>query len=161
MPINRSEAVGVTVMLHLSKHAERMPLLIRTYLPCLSTRNVELLFQVKHYEMDLCRGSCKNASIAPSNNSHGLRCRCVVEGAWPQMQHRNLADHATGDRHLLFAHGDMWLDLRALLASPWLQEGRTMVTPSHGLEPAKVDTDAETLDYDAREVHRGPSASMS
>lgn len=156
---HRADSANLTIMVHVSKHAERIPLLLRSYLPCLefahgSLARAKLVFQVKSYEMDLCLGSCKNASIA--DGGRGLQCQCVIEKAWPQMQHRNLINHARGDGHLLFTHGDMWLDLRSLFASPWLWEGRTTVTPMRGVDPQKVSIDVETVDYNRREVYPGP-----
>ena len=157
---HRADAANLTMMVHLSKHAERMPLLIRSYLPCLEFGRgglagmTELVFQVKNYEMDMCHGHCTNASIA--DGGRGLRCRCLSEKAWPQLQHRNLMDHARGDSHLLFTHGDMWLDLRSLFASSWLREGRTAATPLLGVGPLRVAIDAQTVDFDRREVYPGP-----
>ena len=44
-----------------------------------------------------------------------------------------MAEHATGTHDLLFAHLDMWVNMRALLASPWFAHGTHMVTPHRGL----------------------------
>ena len=50
----------------------------------------------------------------------------------------------------------MWLDLRSLFASSWLREGRTAATPIRGVEPLRVAIDAQTVDFDRREVYPGP-----
>ena len=127
VPRRRNATAGdmLTMVLHIAKHVKRIPALLQAYAPCLP-RGLDLAFQVKQLEVGNCSAYCSH---------HGALwpCRCIVERTWPQMQHKNLYHLARGRRHLLFVHGDMWLNMRALLRSAWLYDARHIVTANQGV----------------------------
>ena len=134
MDSRNASARPVNVFVHICKHAERMPLVMRSFQCGIGQRKALLHFQVKPVEMPLCLSLCANASAGLLDPAfRGLSCGCVSERAWPQLQHVNLLPFADGKHDLLFAHADLWVNALAIAAMPWFRRGDTAVTPASGM----------------------------
>ena len=139
---------NLTVLFHLVHHAFRIARVLHEF-NCLTPHELGMLdvaFQVSPVEMKNCSIACRNSTI---------HCRCVKAQVWPQLQHFNLAQHATGNRDLLFAHGDMWLNWPWLRASRWLSDGSMSITPRRGLDVIKVAPNAQTVNVETAPRHTG------
>lgn len=151
LPRNRShpgsQPARLLILLHVPL-PERLPVVLRTVRCAPAT--VKVLLMVPQPAqlaqcLDVCRrswgGPCDTGALEPREfppsgaTDLGGRAAlgCVAAAASITVNQKNVARHATGEHHLLFAHADMWFNLRAVLRASWFQAGHAALTPHAGL----------------------------
>ena len=102
--------------------SNRIPTLLHTigYACTLTTLNMRMVALVRPSEMHNCRQLC------------GTECDCAPGEHHREFGQRNIAAHATGHHDLLFAHADMWVNLRA-----WARGALACLDPTTSLVTAQ------------------------
>lgn len=108
----------------------RIPLLL--HLHRCAPPQVNITFLVQNADLAQCAEYCH-----PSNTLRTCNCLgthgAATRRAHPlhRTTHRTLAKFATGKSHLLYVHGDMWVNIATFMRQQFYQSGRIALTPSN------------------------------